>query len=114
MIFLSEREVVSICQSVKCYFGNLTVVYFFNYRYRPTYSFRRERFSGGLIRRKKISLSRINLKKDFRMKSGWMKTDFYAATMLSEFDCSPCLRKMCPKRRDKFAWSFQNRAPLLR
>ena len=42
-----------ICQSVKCYFGNLTVVYFFNYRYRPTYSFRRERFSGGLIRRKK-------------------------------------------------------------
>ena len=53
MIFLSEREVVSICQSVKCYFGNLTVVYFFNYSYRPTYSFRRERFSGGLIRRKK-------------------------------------------------------------
>ena len=52
-IILSEREVVSICQSVKCYFGNLTVVYFFNYRYRPTYSFRRERFSGGLIRRKK-------------------------------------------------------------
>ena len=36
MIFLSEREVVSICQSVNCEVGNLTVVYVFNYRYRPT------------------------------------------------------------------------------
>jgi len=69
MIFLSERDVVSICQFVKCYFGNLTVVYFFNYRYRPTYSFRREIFRW-IDPPEKISLSRINLKRDFRMKSG--------------------------------------------
>lgn len=68
-LFLSAREVASIGQSVKCYFEDLAVVYFFNYHYRTTDSFRREIFRW-IDPSEKISLSRISLERDFRMKAG--------------------------------------------
>ena len=68
-IHLFMREVASISQSVKCYFEDLAVVYFFNYHYRTTYSFRREIFRW-IDPSEKISLSRISLERDFRMKAG--------------------------------------------
>ena len=41
-ISLGKRSCIYISQSVKCYFGDLAVVYFFNYCYQNTDSFRLE------------------------------------------------------------------------